>query len=366
MIRYVLCLVLSVAVATAQDSAPSPQPSRQETDKPSLSAPDISQLQTKADAGDAAAQTKLGKAFQDGYGVPQSDALALTWLRKAAEQGDASAENDLGIMYRMGQGVTRDKEEAVRWYTKAAKHGSPQAMFNLGAAHYNGEGFGSNEFTAYVWFLLAQDAGDPVAKDAVKRSAASMSATDTALALVQIATMYEKGDELPRSDEQTVRWLRRAAEIDAPSKVRLALYLLTGPAAQRDYGEALELCKSASKEFVPALPCVGYIYRRGLGVTQDSAEAVKWYQKAADTNSAAMLALGEMYSTGEGTKIDRPAAFLMFFRASRAGAKGAKQKASDLLRQMDPSELKQVQKKLRDQRLDPKQVLAAVQDDSRP
>ena len=75
--------------------------------------------------------------------------------------------------------------------------------------------------------------------------------------------------------------------------------------------------------------------------------------------------MGEMYSTGEGTKIDRPAAFLLFFRAGGAGAKDGKPRASDLLRQMNPFELKQVQKELRDRRLDPKQVFAAVQDDSR-
>jgi TPR repeat protein len=261
-ITFVSYLALGVASAIAQDS-PAAQPPRQETARPSpLSASEISQLQARAEAGDAVAQTKLGKAYQDGNGVPQNDNLALKWYCKAAEQGDPSAENDLGIMYRLGEGVTRDKEEAVRWYHKAAKHGSPQAMFNLGACYYNGEGVASNEYFAYAWFLLAKDAGDKVADDAVRRSAAGMSPRETADALMQIADMYQKGEELPKSEDQSMQWMHRAAEIDSGAKLRIAVHFLTGPDSQHDYGQALDLCKKAAKDYAPGLACVGYIYRK--------------------------------------------------------------------------------------------------------
>jgi hypothetical protein len=71
--------------------------------------PEIRQLQTKAETGDASAQATLGKAHQEGNGVTQNDALALKWSRKAAEQGDSDAENTLGVMYRMGEGVARQR-----------------------------------------------------------------------------------------------------------------------------------------------------------------------------------------------------------------------------------------------------------------
>ena len=365
MTAFVSFLVLSVAGAAAQISTPEPAaPPAQQAAKPApLSQSDLAQLQVKAEAGDATAQGVLGQAYRDGNGVPQNDALAVKWFQKAADQGDATAENNLGIMYRMGEGVVRDKEEAVRWYEKAAKGGSSQAMFNLGASYYNGDGVASNAYIAYAWFLLAQDAGNPAAQDAVRRTAATMSRAETADALIQIATMYEKGEELPKSEEQTVRWLRKAAEISSQGKVRLAIHLLTQPDATHNYAEALDLCRAAAKDYAPGQSCVGYLYRKGWGVTQDSTEAVKWYQKAAAaSNLVAVMALAEMYENGEGTKVDRPAAFMLLYQAARMGVSGAKQKANDLLARLNKAELKQLDGKLRDRKFDPKSVFAAVQD----
>ena len=73
-----------------------------------------------------------------------------------------------------------------------------------------------------------------------------------------------------------------------------------------------------------------------------------------------MLSLAEMYAAGEGTKVDRPAAFILLFRSSMAGVNGAKTKAGELLPQMSGAEIKQLEKKLRDMRLDPKKVFALV------
>jgi TPR repeat protein len=355
------CLLWIAGVSTGAQALVSPR-AQQETDRrSSLGETEISQLHAKAEAGDAAAQTKLGLAYQQGNGVPQNDELAAKWFRKAADQGDASAENDLGVAYNMGRGVSQDKQEALRWYSKAAKQGSPQAMFNVGVSYYNGDAIGSNEYTAYAWFLLAQDAGNALAVDAVKRSGSTMSNVETSAAYAQIATMYEKGEELPKSEEQALRWLRKAAELDSPGKVRLAVYFLTGPDSQHDYAQALSLCRAAG-DYPAAFACIGYIYRKGLGVPQNSVEAAKWYQKGvARTNAASMIAMAEMYSTGEGVKVDRPTALLLLVQLTRVGAIGAKQKASDLLQQISEAERKQVEKKLRDQRLDPKKVFAAFQ-----
>lgn len=363
MIRLVSYLVLGFASVLAQALSPAAQPRQQEAgNPPQLSASAVAQLQTKADAGDASAQTTLGKAYQDGNGVPQNDALAATWFRKAADQGDPYAENDLGILLLMGRGVGRDKQEAVRWYRKAAKQGSPQAMFNLGASYYNGEGVDENELSAYAWFLLAQDAGNKAADDAVQRSSAAASPKETADTLMRVAEMYETGDELPQSYEQSLRWLRKAAQIDPRANIRIAILFLNGPDASQHYGETLATCKASAKDYAPSQSCLGYIYRKGLGVKPDPAEAIKWYRKAvAAKNTSAMLALAEMYAAGEGTKADRPAAFVLFFRAALLSAKGAQLKASDLLRQMDKPEIARTEKKLREQNLDPAKVFTTIE-----
>jgi TPR repeat protein len=361
---FLLCLAITIAVgssAWAQTHVPAELTPIHAT----LSSTEISQLQTQAENGDASAQVALGAAYESGNGVPQDAEQAVEWYRKAADQGNATAENDLGVMYWGGLGVERNKEEAVRWYHKAAKLGNPRAMFNLGASYYNGEGAPSNVFLAYAWFLLAQDAGDAAANDAVPRTAAGMSARETADTLLQISDMFEKGEELLQNDAEAVKWYRKAAKSDSRARVLLATHLINGSGVQQNFSEAMDLCRSAAKNYAPGNYCVGYLYRNGLGVGRDSVEAVKWYQKAAATRHVkAMLELAEMYSAGEGTGINRPEAFLCFFRAAQANAKDARRKASALLLEMNRNEHKDLEKKLRQQSLDPKKVFEALQNEA--
>jgi uncharacterized protein len=361
--RLSRCLALGLITwaTQASNAAPAHSPFQEEANHATLSQSQISELRAKAGEGDSAAQTELGHAYQHGNGVPQNAAVAVQWYRKAADQGYAAAENDLGIMYRTGQGVPLDKEEAVRWYAKSARHGNSQAMFNLGASYYNGDGVGENELTAYVWFLLAEDAGNPIAADAVKRSAATMSKKETVETFVKIAEMYDKGDELPKDEVQCLHWLEKAAENSSYAKVMLAGQLVKGPVAQRQYGKAMELCKAAAIDYAPGARCVGYLYRNGLGVDRNPGEALKWYQKAAPHDAKSAFDLAEMYSAGEGTKVDRPEAFMMFFHAGLLGAKDAPQKALALWRQMDRAEQKKTASKLRERNLDPDKVIAALQ-----
>lgn len=348
-----LCASLLAFSATAQEAGAGPQPSQQ------LSQQQIAELKAKANSGDALSQFKLGHAYQRGTGVPKNDELAYKWLRKAAEQGNADAEDSLGTLYRLGEGVALDKGEAVRWYRKAAHGGSANGMFNLGTCYFNGDGVNEDELTAYVWFVLGQNAGSPLADAAAKRSAATASKGDTADAYQRISEMYEKGDELPKDDAQALRWLQKAAKESPAAKVALATHWLNGPEPAKHYSGALELCKAAAAiDYAPALNCLGEIYRKGLGVNRNLAEAVKWYQKAAPFNAEASHALGQIYAVGEGTKADRPEAFMMFFQAGLLGMKTSLQEAVALWEQMDASEQRKTAGKLRDRRFDPDKVIA--------
>jgi len=58
---------------------------------------------------------------------------------------------------------------------------------------------------------------------------------------------------------------------------------------RRDQGDALASYR------------LGYLYHSGSGVTEDHAEAVKWYRKAADQgNDLAQYSLGLLYDSGSG------------------------------------------------------------------
>ncbi len=281
-IMFALRLVLVWAIAASQAVSSAPQAQSQAVpeaiSKPAKLSPSaISELQAKAEGGDAPAQLALGVAYGDGNGVPQSDELAAKWYRKAAEQGNATAQNNLGIMYRTGRGVEKSKEEAVRWYRKGTKQKNANAMFNLAASYYNGDGVPTDYVAAYAWFLLAQEAGSDSAADAVKRTSAEMKPFEAAESERRIAEMYAAGVELPQNYTESAKWYRRGAEHhDAESQVLLAAMLITGNGVPQDYAEAKRWCEIATKTGHAGGPyCVGYLYQRGLGVKQDSGEAIK-------------------------------------------------------------------------------------------
>ena len=87
---------------------------------PAFAQDDIDQLRTKAEQGDAAAQTALGVRYAEGRGVPQDDKEAVRWYRLAADQGYANAQNNLGLMYEEGQGVPQNRSQAHIWFNLAA------------------------------------------------------------------------------------------------------------------------------------------------------------------------------------------------------------------------------------------------------
>jgi len=359
-----MLVVLALALGLAQSPAnggvvQSNSTSAQETTpEPKLSTSEVAQLQSKAETGDAAAQLALGRAYQDGNGVPQNDERAAQWYRKAAEQGNPTAQNNLGILYRSGSGVEKSKEEAVKWYRMAARQGYASAMFNLGTAYYNGDGVPSDAFRALDWFLLAQDAGSPSAPDAVKRTAGEISQKASSDAFLEIAGMYEKGGEVPENLAEAAKWYRRGADQKDPrAMVKLASLLVNGAGVPKDDALAFQLCHTAAKEYAPGQYCVGFLYQHGLGVNQDALEAAKWYEKsAAGRHSPAYLALGQMYWKGQGVKTDLVASYLWFFQAYAEGQKSAKALANSVLKEMTPEESKRLDKKLRERHLDPTKV----------
>ncbi|MDF0644172.1 MAG: tetratricopeptide repeat protein [Nitrospira sp.] len=85
------------------------------------------ELESLANLGDARAQYNLGLLYDQGLGVPQSDALALRWYTQAAEHGEPRAQYNLGIMYMNGQGTTPDPVLAYYWFSLAVAQGESKA-----------------------------------------------------------------------------------------------------------------------------------------------------------------------------------------------------------------------------------------------
>ena len=125
-------------------------------------------LRTRAEAGDAGAQCKLGVSYANGRGVEQDDVEALRWIRLAADQGHAASQCFLGARYATGEGVTQDDTEALRWTRLAAEQGVSSAQYNLGLMHASGGGVPEDYVSAYVWWSVAKVRGNEQAATKLK------------------------------------------------------------------------------------------------------------------------------------------------------------------------------------------------------
>lgn len=91
----------------------------------------LSETVAAAEAGDAAAQTRLGVMYHNGHGVEQSMEKAAQLFQLAAEQGNAVAQCNLASMLFDGVGVEQDLEQALSLYAQSAGQGDAAAQARL-------------------------------------------------------------------------------------------------------------------------------------------------------------------------------------------------------------------------------------------
>ena len=112
-------------------------------------------LQPLAQAGNPAAQEKIGRLYQRGKGVERDYALAAQWYRRAADQGESQAQTRLAMMLRYGIGPRHDYAEAMKWYRAGAALGNKLAQVGLGYMLMEGVGVPVDYKAAAEWFEKA-------------------------------------------------------------------------------------------------------------------------------------------------------------------------------------------------------------------
>lgn len=92
----------------------------------------------------------------------------------------------------------------------------------------------------------------------------------------------------------------------------------TAAVERKDHATAYRQCSlRAEKGDAVAQYYLGWLYRQGLSVPQDDAEALKWYRQAADQNEPrAQYNLGFMYAGGHGVAQDDAEAVAWYTRAA--------------------------------------------------
>ena len=276
-----------------------------------------------AEQGNVQAQYNLGRMYQNGEGVTKDDAEAVKWYRKSANQGNAWAQNNLGVMYYGGNGVTRDYAEAVKWHRKAAEQGNASAQNNLGRMYYDGEGVTRDYAQAFKWYRKAAEQGD-------------------ARAQTNLGAMYRYGKGVTRDDAEAVKWFRKAAEQgDANAQYHLGLMYHKGQGVSNLPDE---MPPPPPQENL-TLPAHGHIsaeeqarnFEKFMSTltksdsTQNDAEAVKWFRKAAEQGHVwAQNNLGLMYQNGQGVTRNLAEARKWYERAAAQGDVSAKKSLENL------------------------------------
>ena len=211
-----------------------------------------------------------------------------------AEQGDAKSQFKMGMIYKLGQGVQQDYEEAVKWYRLGAEQGDINAQYNLGLMYENGQGVQQDYKEAVKWCRLAAEQGDVEAQ-------------------YNLGLMYRTGQGTPQSHKESIKWLLKVAEQNVVILSIKAQRLIRANYHQL-HKQIAEEGDSYAQRFL------GASYYLGLGVTQDYAEAAKWYKKAAEKEDRiAQNILGAMYAKGKGVSKDFVEAYKWFSISGKTG-----------------------------------------------
>lgn len=87
------------------------------------------------------------------------------------------------------------------------------------------------------------------------------------------------------------------------------------------------------------------MYSKGNGVSQDYAEAVTWYRKAAEQGKkAAQYNLGKVYANGEGVKKDYVKAYMWFNVAAISGHDPYIKSRDKVAEKMNKKQIEEAQK----------------------
>jgi TPR repeat protein len=266
-------------------------------------------FRARADEGDAVAQWVAGLCHASGgAGAAQDAEEAVRYFQLGAAQGFGPAVCSLASRYEDGVGVPQDAERALGLYHRAAMQNVPAAMYRLGCLARDGGVVPQDSAQAMTWLKKAADAGWGEARVALRK----MPEGDFSKAR-QLLAMAERASEGAAPPAKLLwEFGKRVDEPDDVEALPLAFALFL---------------QAAQQEHTEAQLQVAVRYLRGLGVGQDSAEAARWYQRAADHGSApAQFALAQLHDSGNGVAQDADRARLLYGLAAQQGHREAQVK----------------------------------------
>jgi len=111
----------------------------------------VPKLKAAAEKGHKKAQYRLGRCYDKGHGVTESDAIAFQWYSKSAAQDYAKAQYQLGKSYKNGEGTAKDIKKAFSYFYKSAQQDYAKAQYALGKCYMKGKGVVADQKKATYW-----------------------------------------------------------------------------------------------------------------------------------------------------------------------------------------------------------------------
>lgn len=226
-------------------------------------------------------------------------------LRRCAENGDLDALFALGERYQNGPYLVPDPTQAFKNYMVAAIAGHIKAQRALGKMLLNGEGIPSDVGSGTEWLRKAAVRGDKEAREL-------------------LASHYYQFQNDERSIRKAVKWYRLLAKDgDINAQKRLGdIFIHVRSLRSNPLAAAYWYRKAALKGDRLAQYELAWLCRcrHGNVPALDPAEAVKWFEAAADQGMRdAMLQVADMYRLGDGIPKAPEKALAWYTRAMEQG-----------------------------------------------
>ncbi len=258
-----------------------------------------------------------GKELRKALGVStifekgnQKDTNAISVIEKAADVGSPEALVLLGRCYEKGVGMEQDRILAAEQYLRAARMDSRHALSLL--LHLVREkGFPEaveslakkgNSDAAFVWVGLTELGLDQRITDNQAFRLLVDAADDNNIpALIELGRCYYTGQWTKPNPELGRQCWRRAVALgsrEAEIRLAAAAVIADSNSTGSSLAGMIDTLASASNDgSMLAQVALGYCYENGIGVTQNTPEAVKLYRESAQRGSqTAYHALEKMYN----------------------------------------------------------------------
>jgi len=245
---------------------------------------DFVYLFEKCDTNSPQIQLKIGRAYEEGYGLWENSTESAKWFKRAAQNGDAESIGELGEAYVRGNGVEKNVETGLKLLNKAVEMGSAKAAYSIGSYYQPGffSGEHSNKEKAIEMFRIAAERDY---SDAFIRLAEIYLQVGNGTEAIRWANGGDEPDPNNKTEHQ--RWQRNRSRADSRglcSYYKGKVYALGIGEIEQDLARAKELFEeSCQHNSIPfGAEALSAMYKEGFGVEADRNLAKQWRSKAID------------------------------------------------------------------------------------